>query len=378
MPSFKPKELWPAAPHTLAKIEIVRQYLVRWFQILGRGHASRRLLYIDGFAGPGEYTNSKDSSPIAALSAAKDLMYASSDFRDMEVVFLFVEKEPWCAEHLRSLVKQKKWPLNIKWDIIQGTFDAQVGRILQQIRLQGQQLAPTFAFIDPFGATGLPFDIIKEILGYRSCEVLLNLDSDGVGRLFKAKGQEWNRDHLDAMFGDQSWQVALNPHASMAELTRQVLTLYKQKLRSIPNVHYVFPFSMGDRHGRLSYHLVFASQHRLGLEKMKEAMESVDASGSFSFSDAGAGEVMLPFDFKHPESWARKMQSVLAGKSRQYSDFDDYALNETPFKNPKKMLEWLKKQASVEVEWHGLPAKHGFPEEKIKTIMLKRETDQLI
>jgi hypothetical protein len=35
-------------------------------------------------------------------------------------------------------------------------------------------LPPTFAFIDPFGWTGVPFQLIKEILANKSCEVLFN------------------------------------------------------------------------------------------------------------------------------------------------------------------------------------------------------------
>ena len=352
--------------------------MVRWFQILGRGHPTKRLLYIDGFAGPGEYTNSKDSSPVAALSAAKDAINTAPDLRNKEVVFLFVEKEQWCAEHLRSLIQRTGWPKNIKWEVLHGTFDDQVGGILEQVRKQGQKLAPTFAFIDPFGATGLPFSIIQEILGYRSCEVLLNLDSDGIGRLFKASGQQWNRDHLNAMFGDDSWERELSPHAPMAALSGQVLKLYKKRLRSIPNVRYVFPFSMGDQHGRLTYHLVFASQHRLGLEKMKEAMKSVDNSGSYSFSDATAGEDLLPFDFKDPAPAARKMQAALGGTARPYADFHDYALTETPFLNPKQMLEHLKIQGQVKVVWNVDPSpKRGFPEDKITSILLLREANQL-
>jgi hypothetical protein len=53
MPSIKPKSLWEAKPHTLAKIEIVGRYLYLWSSILGANSANKRLVYIDGFAGPG-------------------------------------------------------------------------------------------------------------------------------------------------------------------------------------------------------------------------------------------------------------------------------------------------------------------------------------
>src|SRR3989442_14784866 len=90
------------------------------------------------------------------------------------------------VENLRAVVSDRSWPANIKWDIETGSFEEKVGDVLEELRRQGRRLAPTFAFIDPFGATGLPFQVVAKILSYPSCEVLLNLDSDGVSRLISA------------------------------------------------------------------------------------------------------------------------------------------------------------------------------------------------
>lgn len=66
------------------------------------------------------------------------------------------------------------------------------------------------------------------------------------------------------------------------------------------------------------------------------------------------------------------MQKVLAGVWRGYEEFRDYALNETPFVNPKSMLRHLFDKDQVEVQWTGTPARRGsFPEEKIKAIRIK-------
>src|SRR5262245_21700943 len=71
---------WHAEPHTLAKHAILQRYLEAWFPILtqqasnlSQQHASvpeREILFIDGFAGPGEYVNGYDGSPLIALKAA--------------------------------------------------------------------------------------------------------------------------------------------------------------------------------------------------------------------------------------------------------------------------------------------------------------------
>jgi three-Cys-motif partner protein len=370
MPSFKPTSLWEAKPHTLAKIEIVRRYLYLWFSILGTNPQNKRLVYIDGFAGPGGYTNSAQGSPVAALQAANAAIEQSgTKLNEVEFSFLFVERQKEFAENLRSVVSATAWPPQIKWHVEEGGFDEKVGTFLDKLRQQGQRLAPTFAFIDPFGATGLPFRVVADILSYPHCEVLLNLDSDGIGRLITAQEFEKNQENLNSLFGDRSW-MELNPGAAMPILSAAVLALYKRRLRSLRQVRYVFAFAMNSRQGQLNYHLVFATQHPLGLEKMKEAMKAVDQTGSYSFSDDTVGQELLQFDFNEPARWSEKLQAALGGAWRPYSEFHDYALNETPFMNPKAMLKHLKALGKVQVSWRGQPAKMGFPEEKISSILI--------
>jgi three-Cys-motif partner protein len=60
---------WELAAHTAAKLEILEAYLRAWFPIVGRGRDFDRIIYIDGFAGPGRYKGGEDGSPIVALKA---------------------------------------------------------------------------------------------------------------------------------------------------------------------------------------------------------------------------------------------------------------------------------------------------------------------
>ncbi|PIU78275.1 MAG: hypothetical protein COZ28_01740 [Candidatus Moranbacteria bacterium CG_4_10_14_3_um_filter_44_15] len=49
--------IWNIEPHTEEKHEILRKYLDAWLPIMTRWNG--RVLYIDGFAGPGEYIGGK-------------------------------------------------------------------------------------------------------------------------------------------------------------------------------------------------------------------------------------------------------------------------------------------------------------------------------
>jgi three-Cys-motif partner protein len=368
MPSFKPTDLWNAEPHTLAKIEIVRRYLFLWFRILGT--SSNRLAYIDGFSGPGRYLNSDQSSPTAALTGAKAAFDELVRARRIpkEWFFYFIEREPELASRLRSVISETVWPKEFQWEVKTGTFEEKLNAILDELTKLPGGIPPTFAFIDPFGATGVPFTHVAKILKHRSCEVLINLDSDGIGRLAAAQSIEKNQKNLDAIFGGDMWKSSLNPRAKLPLVCSQVLALYKSRLRSLPGVEYIFAFAMRSRREMLNYHLVFASHHWLGLEKMKETMKAVDQSGSYSFSDDTVGQGY--FDFSDAADPATKMLNELGGKWRPYGDYRKFALNESPFSNPKSMLKYLKSLEKVEVEWLGKPSTTGFPEERIKFIKL--------
>jgi three-Cys-motif partner protein len=61
-----PKDIvWPLEPHTKGKHEVLRHYLEAWFPILG--FTQGRIVFIDGFAGPGEYAGGEKGSPLIAL-----------------------------------------------------------------------------------------------------------------------------------------------------------------------------------------------------------------------------------------------------------------------------------------------------------------------
>jgi hypothetical protein len=91
---------------------------------------------------------------------------------------------------------------------------------------------------------------------------------------------------------------------------------------------------------RLIIILFFASQYYLGLEKMKEAMKKIDQSGDYCFSDAGTLQTSL-FRFDSPEQHSISLYNAFRGQKVRYSELRDFALNETPFTNPKSMLRDL-------------------------------------
>jgi hypothetical protein len=126
----------------------------------------------------------------------------------------------------------------------------------------------------------------------------------------------------------------------------------------------------------LNYFLVFASQHPLGLEKMKEAMKRIDQAGDYCFSDAGTIQSSL-FRFDNPEDHSLALYNAFLGRKAGYPELLDFALNETPFTNPKSMLRDLECNRNLIEEVKGTSSrrqKGTFNEKKLTYIKFKERS----
>jgi three-Cys-motif partner protein len=347
MPAREHATVWSADPHTIAKIAILKAYLTAWFQIMGRKMRDHDLTYVDGFAGPGRYTNHFEGSPVAALQAASAALKTSRQaWKAGTVRCVFIESDHERFVHLNQHVAPFAAVPRLQVIPIEGTFIDGMARL--RAELPALAASPLFVFIDPFGATGAPFSLVADILTNPTAEVLINLDADGITRIMNAKEVGTNRATLDRIFGDRSWLSIVEQEKSFEERCRLVLSLYRSKLRALPGVGYAFPFEMRSKTGTLQYFLLFASQHHRGLEKMKEAMKRIDGSGAYCFSDARVGQERL-IRFDHPDDYVEQMFDYFRGQSVSYDRVRDYALNETPFVSPKGMLAILERRGALDV-----------------------------
>ena len=166
--------LWPLPPHTQGKHEVLRHYLAAWFPIIGS--FASRLAFIDGFAGPGHYAGGEPGSPLIALDTFR--RYAASV--KGEAVFLFVEEDEERAEHLRETIAGQGLPPNCNVEVTTGHFEPQMTAILDSI--PGQQLAPAFLMLDPFGVSGIPMSLMRRLLESRKTELYITFMYEFIDR----------------------------------------------------------------------------------------------------------------------------------------------------------------------------------------------------
>lgn len=270
-----PKDtLWAIEPHTSAKHQILRKYLDAWLPILGT--YNKRIVYVDGFAGPGRYTGGEPGSPIVALEAA--LTHQAK--LPGELVFLFIEKRTDRADHLSAEIAKLQLTPSFKVHVERGTFADKLGKTLDELDSTSSQIAPTFALIDPFGFSGIPYTLIQRLLSKNKCEVLVTVMVDSINRWLEHPDEDIKA-HIVETFGtDEAIRIA----EGTGDRVTKLKNLYHRQLNKAAK--FVRYFEMRDRDGRLVYYLFFASNNSLGHLKMKEAMWKVDPMGDFSFSDS--------------------------------------------------------------------------------------------
>lgn len=284
-----PKEtLWPLEPHTLGKHRVLKSYLDAWLPIMGKWNG--RILFIDGFAGPGRYKGGEDGSPLIALKAFKN--HAARAKINAEVVFFFVEKDPARADHLAELVRieRRNLPSKCRVRVVHGAFDSALSQMLNMLDEQKKRLAPSFVMIDPFGVSGTPMEVIARILQNRKCEVYISFMYEAINRFKRSYEFEG---HLDRLFGAKDWRDGMEIRDPRARKDF-FYGLYKKQLRAAgaKNVVHLELY----KGKQLVYAIFFGTQHWKGADRMKQAIWKVAPFGDFRFRGTHSRQLILGLD----------------------------------------------------------------------------------
>ena len=317
--------IWPLEPHSRAKHEILKRYMQAWVPILGQSSFSE-LVYIDGFAGPGRYSKSEDGSPIIALNVALEQQARIKP----KMTFLFVELRKDRAEMLNKVLEDIELPQRFSARVAgDTTFEKAVTSFLDNRTRNGLRLPPTFAFVDHFGWSGVPFELVRRILSYPSCEVLVTFMYEEINRFIGLPDQVSN---FNSFFGTDRWQ-GVTSETVPRQRNRQLHDLYMTQLQDSANMKYVRSFEMRNDRDVTDYYLFYATNSLLGLKKMKEAMWKVDGSGEFRFSDATNPLQFVLFE-REPQFDVLKSQIMdrFQGQETTIGEIEEFVVSETAFR----------------------------------------------
>lgn len=352
--------LWEIEPHTIAKHEILRRYLGAWFGIMGQ--TNRRIIYLDGFCGPGRYKKGEDGSPIIALKIALE---HNSHQRIGEASFIFIDEKQDRVLHLEDEIRLLNTPHNFHVSTFFNQFENTLNDILDSLEAKGAKLAPTFAFIDPFGFKGAPYKLVQRLLQNSKTEIFINIMADSINRFLEHPNPQITH-HIIELFGTTEVLQIIN---SSGDRIDQLKQLYQEQLSK--NAKYVRFFEMRDENNRPIYYLFFATNNRLGHVKMKEAFWKVDHASGYKFSDATNPHQLVLFEDDPSKDLAEQLSCRYSKKKVVVLSIKTYVEDETPFttSHMKKALCSLEEQDRICVE----PCKqngakrvtHTFPDDVI-------------
>jgi three-Cys-motif partner protein len=334
--------IWSIENHTLAKHEILKEYLNAWFPILGR--TSNRIVFLDGFAGPGIYKDGEEGSPIIAIRTALEHPTIN---QISEIRFMFIESDKQRSEILQQTIEQKfpKLPSNVYVQVITGDFVQNLCSTLDTIEENGKNLAPTLAFLDPFGYSEIPFKLITRLMNYQRCELFLTFMSGFVNRFL----DESHEKAIDELYGTQEWRDARNIEDTNERLNF-LLDLYVTQLENI-GIQFVRPFTMRTTSQRIIYDLVFATKHWKGMDAMKKAMLKVVSNGTYTFSDKIDTKQTYFVDYSDKSHWlsdaSRLVFTRFCGQKVQLEEIRDFVLAKTPFRFLKEILTHIEKNGNI-------------------------------
>ena len=210
-------------------------------------------MFIDAFAGPGEYLDGEPGSPVIALRALID--HRAESQIHSEVIYRFIENDVARCEHLEAVLAgfAAELPPRCTYEVINSTFDETLTEVLDRIDEQRTRLAPAFVMIDPFGVSGTPMNTIKRILTNPKSEVYVSFMFREINRF---AGHPSFESHLDDLFGCLEWRQGRGLTDSNAR-KEFFCQLYKRQLKQNGAEH-VLRFELFEG-GRLVYVIFFGT-----------------------------------------------------------------------------------------------------------------------
>jgi GMT-like protein len=229
-------------------------------------------------------------------------------------------------------------PPTFSVDVECGTAVENITPLLDGLATDKLTPAPTFAFLDPFGVSQVPMDLVARLMSNARCEVLITFMFEEINRFVDHPDM---RAHLDALFGGPEWRAVLE--LPVGPQRRAFLReCYQRQLTAAAGIRFVRWFEMRNKRNATDYFMFFGTNNVLGLEKMKEAMWKADPTGAFQFSDA-TDPAQLTLLGKGPDVGQVRafLRARFAGQTVPVEAIKQFIIEETPFcaSHYKKVLK---------------------------------------
>eukprot|EP00112_Aurelia_sp_Birch-Aquarium-sp1_P010567 Seg2252.3 transcript_id=Seg2252.3/GoldUCD/mRNA.D3Y31 product="hypothetical protein" protein_id=Seg2252.3/GoldUCD/D3Y31 len=418
----KKEPSWKEHEHSNAKRVILRKYLQAYIPVIGSKNETINIT--DFFAGPGEYFGQVENgakklgnemnvdekpkmtlppkekgSPMIALHAAKGYFEEQIRRRESEdlsasgtvthIRLFYGEAREDRIHSLQQRVQTTLRQQDSNWEILYENTDmllaANGGFTIEIIYVECKfenfpvdsipEDEPTFAFIDPFGYKAIPFDLIQQLCSKRRMEVFINLMVQplqrGIGRAMQLDSLS---ESITAALGTDEWKMI----ASEDKITGdQLAHIYTNQLKKKAGMRFTLDFIMRNISNVRLYHLIFATNHIMGVRCMKEAMNRVTQDEvELSFSSFLVNKQLKEVSWSNEQDNAKaarmiyqnfKGKTVYVRASNEHAhcaemSVEGFLLLQTPFVFRSEQLKRMFNDRKIKLNHSLLSNRNTFPE----------------
>lgn len=339
---------WEYKEHTRVKHILLEKYLSAWIPILASWNL--RICYFDGFAGRGEYVDGTLGSPLIALEVAN----SKSQYID-ELICFFIEKDPENFTNLTDVIEREKNKLqNLKTIQIvkeNAEFAEVINKIFDDLEKKHKILAPSFFFIDPFGYSGIPFNVIKKILENPRTEVFLTFMVRDISRFISDPKLE---DTFNSLFGGEKWKNILN-ESQKPEV--DLINLYREQIHEEAKAKFSWHFKICTSEKlQTLYYLIHVTNNVKGHSIMKHIMHNQSAEGNFAYlgpDDIAERTQIKLFDIDKLQDLKKYLLKRFKGRILSYDEIQEEVCTpwytEPPYidSHYRKVLKALEKEKKI-------------------------------
>ena len=302
-----------------AKHQLLRSYLGGWFPILASWQG--RVMYIDCHAGRGRHLTGHEGSPILALRLLLEHTLRARILSSTEVHFYFFEvNEHNYTQLCQELGAFGALPKNVFVNPQHGDYETHLREAIEELRTKGRRMAPSFAFIDPYGFT-ISMDLLNQLLDFPACELLINFMYRYIDMAIHQPVQAAN---MDSLFGCRDWQALIGIQDPATRAT-ETIALFSRQL----SAKYVTHMNMIGENNVLKYALIHATNHEKGREVMKQAVWSVTPDGTFTAHERNTpDQLVLIVPEPDLKKLKNSLQSTFASRKVQMAEVDQWLLSQ--------------------------------------------------
>lgn len=269
---------------TEMKHRILELYLDPWLTKIST--VNQRVVFVDGFAGPGIYSDGWKGSPLRVMDIADQVIseYENVDQRLDEFKCIFVENDRERFLELKQNVDRHKQDVDdrINPTCIDDDFTKWAEQYIQGQR--GRFPDPTLIFVDPFGyGEDIPFQLLSELFQLRekSYELLITFMA---GKMAQYMGSPNHQKGITTSLGMSDWKNYFTEDMSKDEAARMFSHLYQRQWKETAGANYTLPFEMVEEgKNQICYHLIHVTNHIDGLKVMKKNMFNAGANDQYAY-----------------------------------------------------------------------------------------------